>query len=124
MDRRDHRRPRLLGGGEGVLEPFDVPEARLRRPPRIVGRRELAGGILEVEAGGEMAAPAREQHRPHRRIRAERAEGLADRLEHLPIHSVELALSGQLDMGDPAVAADRHSFASHLPRGSPINGPT
>ena len=45
----------------------------------------------------------REQDRAHRRVAAERAEGVADRGEHLLVHRVELVRPGELDMGDAAL---------------------
>ena len=60
-----------------------------------------------------MPALAGEQDRPHRRIAAERAEGVADRGEHVLVHRVELVGPGQLDMGDAVLDPDRDPVASH-----------
>ena len=58
--------------------------ASAARPGSSLGGNWL-GGIMEVEAGGEMAAAAREQDRAHRRVGAERPEGLADRGEQVAL---------------------------------------
>ena len=60
-----------------------------------------------------MLAPPAEQDRAHRGIAAERAEGVADRGEHVLVHGVELVRPGKLDMGDAAFDADRDPLASH-----------
>jgi hypothetical protein len=73
--------------------------------PGIVGGRELAGGIFEVEPGGEVLAAAGQQDAAHRGSVPSAAEGLADRGEHLAVHGVELVLAGELDMGDAALVA-------------------
>src|SRR6476620_4263889 len=56
MEGGDDRRPRLLRRGEAILQPYDVAQPRLGGAPGIVGPGELAGGILEIEAGAEVAA--------------------------------------------------------------------
>src|SRR5205085_7598285 len=56
MDGGDHRRPGCLHRRKGVLEPDYVAEPRFGGAAGIVARRELARRILEVQAGGEVAA--------------------------------------------------------------------
>jgi hypothetical protein len=46
VDGGDHRHARLLDDVEGVLQPFDVPEACFGGAARILRRRELARGIF------------------------------------------------------------------------------
>ena len=60
-----------------------------------------------------MAASAGQQDRADGAVGAERAERLADRAEHLPVHGVEPILAGQLDMGHSPLSADLDPFASH-----------
>src|SRR5688500_14620049 len=91
-----------------------MAQPRLGGTPLVFGRRKLARRIFEVEAGREMAAPARQQDGPDGRVGPESAEGIADRAKHVAVHGVELVGTGELDMGDPVRDPDLDALLAHL----------